>query len=134
MPRTTADAVKAIIEVDDGVDLTPFIEGANRLVTDICAPHYDDDVLLEMIERWLSAHVYTIFSPLPLSEQAGQVQQTVESRVGLGLQGSEYGQFAMRLDTGGYLAALDNALNTVKKQLPGSGKKFGVTWLGTECD
>ena len=70
--RTTFDAVALIAEVDTDVsaDLAPFIETANYLVTQLCAsatklvnevetPFYDD-VALELIERWLSAHFYHV--------------------------------------------------------------------------
>ena len=125
MSRTTAESVQAIIDVEDGKDLTPFIEIANQLVTDRCSSvsEYDDDKL-ELIERWLSAHFYTIYDPRSVREKAGSVSVEYQSKVDLGFDTSHYGQMAMRIDTAGGLAALNE---TTKK-----GKRSGVSisWLG----
>lgn len=141
MPRTTSDLVKGIISVRAGDDLSPFIAVANELVTEECVPvkkadgttPWHSDTRLELIERWLSAHFYAVMRPRAVSEGAGTVQQTTESKVDLGLRVTKYGQQALELDTSGALAALDNALKTVKKRLPGGGAA-GVTWLGKKCN
>lgn len=138
MPRTTDAAVRKVINVETDVDITPYIETAAHMVDEVCAPHYvGDDVKLELIERWLSAHYVCVNNPQAMSEQAsaggGGVQQTMEPvRVDLGLRSTKYGQQALRIDTGGYLAALDNAMDDVKKRLPGANPRYSVTWLGTD--
>ena len=133
MPRTTDVLVGGIIEVDAAIDIDPFIETANVLVTDLCATAVDEDgvlvyssVRLELIERWLSAHFYATRDPRAVYEKAGPVAQENQSKVGLGFNNSHYGQMAMRLDTEGGLARLDYSVG--KGGLP----RAGVTWLGTE--
>jgi hypothetical protein len=127
MPRTTGDLVRGIIDTDVTVILDPFIKVANTLVNKICAPSYNDDELLKDIETWLAAHAYTIYEPRSIQISVGSVQESVESKVGLGLQGSKYGQMAMRLDYLGLLASWDNRINEAKTPKP------TITWLGTDC-
>jgi hypothetical protein len=133
--RTNATNVKGIIEVDATIikvdsDLDPFIEVANELVTEQCtgtngpATAYTA-TRLELIERWLAAHFYTNRDPRPTNEKAGPVGAAYQSRVDLGFDTSHYGQHAMRLDTNGGLAALNQS---VKK---GGKQTVGFTWLGT---
>ena len=124
--KTTITAVGLIIEIDSAIDLTSFIETANALVTECCSEDDYDDTRLELIERWVSAHLYTIRDARAESEKAGSVSEKKQSKVDLGFDTSHYGQTAMRLDTAGGLAALNTQM---KKQ----GKRpVGITWLGTE--
>lgn len=135
MSRTSSVNVKTIIEVDDDVDLTPFITAATALVTKFCADfEYSADPTansdhLELIERWLAAHFYTNLHPRATLEQA-RVQAQYQSKVDLRLNTSHYGQTAMLLDFSGALAAYNNGLGTVSE----SPKKIavGIAWLGTE--
>lgn len=140
MPRTTSIAVAGIIEVDASIPLTPFIEAANYLVTEVCAPALDansdpyySDPDLELIERWLSAHFYAVRDPRETMVQASTVRQQFESKVDTGLAITRYGQQAMRIDRFGGLAALDNALRTVVGILP-TGRRPKSRWLGTSND
>lgn len=128
--RTTAAAVKEIIEVDDtllvgtgGDVLDPFIETANALVTEVCKPLGYDDTRLELIERWLSAHFYAIRDPRRASEGAGTVQETFQHQLDLNLSVTTYGQQAMMLDTLGGLHALSAGV-----------VKPTVFWAGTTKD
>jgi hypothetical protein len=125
--RTTDEAVQGIIETNSNISLTPFIETANALVTEVCADYYDD-TRLELIERWLAAHFYAIRDPRRLQDRAAVVSKQIESRVDLGFDVTRYGQMAMRLDTNGGLA-------TLNEQAKSGGKiTTGVTWLGTPYD
>ena len=137
MPRTTPDLVKGIVDTsaDDALDLMPFIEAANVLVTKVCLPHYNettDASQLELIERWLAAHHYCILSPRESFEGAGAVQANYESKVDLGLDVTRYGQTAMRFDTSGALAALNNAMKKAATTLPAVRQPKRWKWLGTE--
>ena len=49
--RTTPAAVALIIEVDNDISLTPFIEAANALVTEHCSADDYDATRLELIEQ-----------------------------------------------------------------------------------
>lgn len=136
--RTTAALVSGIILVQDGVDITPFISVANQMTTDICTypqPGQDASLFLpytdgfigskmELIERWLSAHFYTIFDNQLSHAKAGTVSVGFQYKIDLGLKVSLYGQQVLRLDTYGGLAALDNVVNA-KRQI-----KVSINWLG----
>jgi hypothetical protein len=133
--RTTLAAVAAIIETDpdvvpDEAAMLPFILVANELVTECCtgtqgpATEYTAE-RLELIERWLAAHFYTNRDPRMSSESAGGVGGSYQSSVSLGFDTSHYGQTAMRLDTNGGLARLNQ---DTKK---GGRPRVGVKWLGT---
>ncbi len=122
--RTTAVAVSAIIEVDSAISLTPFIETASNLTDRVAAATSPPSATtLELIERYLSAHCYTLRDPRPVSERAGSVGETVQSRVDLGLKTSHYGQMAITLDSTGTL-----------KTISDGKRSASVTWLGTDAD
>jgi hypothetical protein len=131
MARTTASAVKKIIEVDTSIiavdaDLDPFLETANALVTEMCTGSNGPATAylaarLELIERWLTAHFYAIRDPRAKSEKAGSVGVTYQGKVDYNLALTSYGQQAMMLDTNGGLARLDK----------GKGVSVSVLWLGT---
>jgi len=124
--RTTPTLVEGIIEVDAAIDLDPFITIANQLVTELCTDSGYTAVRLELIERWLSAHFYTNRDMRAFQEKAGPVSETMQSRVDLGFDTSHYGQTAMRMDTDGNLAKLNE---DIKK---GKSPSVSVLWLGTE--
>lgn len=133
--RTTAELVGAIVDVDPSVsDLSPFIDAANELVTELCLPVGYTDTRLELIERWLSAHFYCILDPRSASEQAGAnggtVSQSFQYKVGLMLAVTTYGQQAMMLDTQGALSIM-----SAQAAKGDNKRKVGVLWVGKEpCD
>lgn len=125
MPRTTSSLVGGIIEVDANIDLDPFIVTANALLNKIADDTGHDATHLELIERYLAAHFYTLRDPRYTQERAGPVGASYQSKVDLNLATSHYGQTAMVLDTSGELAALNQLA------LKG-GQTVSLTWLGTE--
>ena len=131
MARTTGTLVAGIIEIDPtfdlAVDLDPFIFPANELVTEACGNYGHSAGRLEIIERYLSAHFYTLRDPRPVSERAGSVSATYQSKVDLNLSTSHYGQTAMVLDTSGGLADLNNQAIRGKRTV-------SLTWGGTAAD
>ena len=137
MARTTKALVETIIELDplivpDDAAMEPFILIANELVTEVCTGDAGPDpaytaARLELIERWLTAHFYTNRDPRRTTESAGSVSAAYQSKVDLGLDTSHYGQTAMRLDTNGGLAKLNDDM---KKGKP----RVGAAWLGTPYD
>lgn len=133
MPRTTALAVGGIIDVDAGDDLTPYIETANLLVTDVCTSSGYSSAKLELIERWLASHAYDVNRPREQAEAVnpGPSVSYERVKVDLGLHNTKYGQMAMFLDTAGNLAALQNALNVVKKNPTALTGVPESRWLGT---
>lgn len=134
--RTTAELVGAIIEVDEEIPLAPFIGFASSLVDRVERVAIDNDLLadgpdsddktreekLQEIETLLAAHFYTLRDPRPVSEAAGPVSVTYQSRVDLGLFTSHYGQHAIILDETGVLADIAKG--------KGRPKTAGVTWVG----
>lgn len=125
MSRTTDENVSGIIDVSSGQDLTAFLLIANELVTECCGDSGYTDVRLELIERYLAAHFYTNYDPRATSEAAGSVSASYQGSTDKGFDSSFYGQTAMRLDTAGGLAALNEK---IKK---GIKSGVGVNWLGT---
>lgn len=120
--RTDSTLVSGIIEVDEDIDLDPFIEVSNMLVSEHCSSEGYSETKMEMIERWLAAHFYAIRDPRPRSEQAGDVQESFQFRIDLGLNQTRYGQMAMLLCPN--LKALDK----------NGGVKPGAFWLGKDLD
>lgn len=124
MPRTTSAAVEGIIEVDANISLTPFIETASALVDDIAVDSGHTDTRLELIERWLSAHFYTVRDPRAVRERADRIEVAYQSKVDLNLSTSHYGQQAMILDTSGLLRSISSGRRLVAS----------VSWLGNPED
>jgi hypothetical protein len=130
---TTADAVGGIIELDEEIDLTPFIETAHNIIERTCLDSDYDDATLELIERWLSAHFYAIRDPRTIAEAVKGISERYESGIsgsakGTGFSLTRYGRQAMLLDTDGNLAALDNIV-TMGGRIKGS-----ITHIGTNYD
>lgn len=138
--RTSIALVEAIIETDPsivqpgGSGLSPFIDAANNMVTNLCVimpANSPDDTkfqydagTLELIERWLSAHFYAIRDQRTAMEKAGDVAEEFQYKVGLMLQQTIFGQQAMVLDFHGYLAALQRRLTE------GAPPRPGIKYLG----
>lgn len=128
MARTTSANVQGIISIKSGTDLDPFINAANSVVTSACSNSSYSATTLELIERWLAAHFYTVYDPRKESSKVGDGSVKYEGRTEMGFNSSKYGQMAMRIDTAGNLAALD------KKTTEGIGNILSLTWLGAEED
>jgi hypothetical protein len=135
MPRTTPDLVQSTnTDLDPSIDLTGPILAANELVTEICAPVVSySNTRLELIERYLAAHFASIDQFKATFSGAGQVQESSASKVDLGFDYTVYGQNAMRLDTAGGLAALNNRLKVIQSGGGSTaGSRFGVVYYGEE--
>ena len=100
--------------------LEAFINAANLLVTaKLSSSGLSDDILFE-IKRWLSAHFVSAREKITTSESMGGASDSYAIQVGLGLNGSFYGQQVKLLDTTGILAGLDE-----RKKLA------TLEWMGT---
>lgn len=130
MPRTTSALVSGIIQVQEGVDLTPFIVTANSLVTEVCSDSDYSDTgegsTMEIIERWVAAHFYAMYDAQLSRAKAGSVAVSFQNKIDYGLRLSHWGQTAMILDTAGSLAALNNSAQVSRKI------RVQIGWLGTE--
>lgn len=123
--RTTSDLVKGVLLADwgDGNDLTPFIAAASALVDRVnsCAAlkkYTLSSAELELIERWLAAHIYVQSDQNERSKGAGKGSANFQGSTGMQIDGSKYGQTAQLLDTSGCLT------NIAKRQVASFG------WLG----
>lgn len=126
-PRTTPTLVAGIIDADPSIDLTPFINTANGIVTQWCTDArfaYTPDQL-ELIERWLSAHFYAVRDPRTTAERAGSVGVNYAVQVKASpLSSTPYGQAAIAADYMGALAAME------KRMVEGAPPKPGINWVG----
>lgn len=117
MIRTSKPAVDKIIELDETInsgDIDFAMEAANALVDSVCLESGYSDALLELIERWLSAHFYAIRDPRAEKESADDVDVTYQGETKTGLEHTSYGQQAMTLDYKGNLAAVNNNSKNAK--------------------
>lgn len=130
--RTDEELVGAIIEVDDGDDLAPFIADASLIVDDLeaAADPALSGAKLARIETWLAAHFYAIKRPRLSGSRVDVIDDRYDPlKVDLGLDLTKYGQQAKLIDTSGYLAAL-NATTTPPPDA-GPFRTPTASWLGT---
>ncbi len=111
MARTTALAVSGVVTLETGISVDTAIETASALVDDYCSSL--SAARQELVERWLSAHFYSLKVRQVASEKAGPVGQNFETPVlGKGLDQTTFGQQAKALDSSGSLAAWDAAVTS----------------------
>ena len=102
-------------ELDSTAITTLFISSAHSIVWEYFGTSTKYTAArLKLIELYLAAHFAAITNPVSSFEGVGKVQQSVQYKVGLGLQYTKYGQQAQMLSGGTLL-----------------GKKISITWLGT---
>jgi hypothetical protein len=102
-------------ELDSTAVTTLFISSAHSIVWEYFGTSTAYTAArLKLIELYLAAHFAAITNPVSSFEGVGKVQQSVQYKVGLGLQFTKYGQQAQMLSGGTLL-----------------GKKISITWLGT---
>lgn len=125
MARITPDDVKSIIQVDERIKLTGFIETASALINRVktCAASRrvslsEDE--LRLLEMWVAAHLYAIRDQQYQSKNTGKAGATFQGQTGMRLESTYYGQTALTLDASGCLQTQSKA--TVVQ--------FG--WLGEE--
>jgi len=128
MARVTSADIAELIDVDSSISLTPFINAANELVTELCTDSDYTDTRLALIEAWLTCHFYRTRDQAVDTEKAGSVSVKYQYKIGLMLHETEYGQRAMLLDTAGNLAALSKRLED------GESASISISWLGEDYD
>jgi|GEM_PF-1757021 len=128
--RTEATRVRRVLGLepgDEAFDLATSIETANSIVTDIClntASYTYTTAKLELVERWLAAHFYTVTDGQVTVEQVASLRQQYAFKIDLYLNNTKYGQMALALDTNGSLVAFQRLLEN------GGRYKVGAIWLG----
>jgi hypothetical protein len=130
--RTTAQEVSELLGEDVATVQDVFLLSANEMVTELCVPMGYTDVRLELIERYLAAHFYTVENTRADMEGiAGGPSEHLQGKTEEGLRSSLYGQAAMRLDTKGALAVMDNGqLKYAKPPAAVAGKGVGILYVG----
>lgn len=128
--NTTIEAVQSLLRRPD-VNVEAEIEAASMVISDLLqnCPAFGgySDEKLELIERYLAAHLF-VSNPANggnvIEDQAGPIRRKYNPGViGMGLNGSSYGQHLRLLDTSGCLSSLD------KKRV-----KAKVQWAGTKLE
>lgn len=84
--------------------------------------------LLTLIETYLSAHFYSLYDPRASYETVSSVRATYDGKTGMLLEWSRYGQGAILLDYGGYLANMNYLMSVGKFR-----RRLGIIWLGQPC-
>jgi hypothetical protein len=137
MARTTPGAVQGILQSDydsrRSPDLSPRIETAATLVDDIVAKAVElgipvTDTRLEVIERWLAAHLYCVTDRPYKSRSAGGASGTFDGNTDKGLDATLYGQTAKVLDTTGFLSSIGGGGGT--GTAGGGSTRAGLFWAG----
>lgn len=103
--RVSNAEVRAILDnVTSSEDLSPFILAANSLIAGVIGNNYSEDHLTH-IEKFLSAHLYSIKNPSIKQEGIGDAQITYQGAIGVakGLEFTPHGQQVLILDYNGYL-------------------------------
>lgn len=130
MPRTTATLVKGVLGDDygpreDGTEpnLDPYIDSATVVVDRVnsCAAtkgYTLSTTELEIIERWLAAHMYALSDKPIIRSVTADSSATYAGQTGLRLDFTSYGQNAKLLDPSGCLENVDRK------------KRASVVWLG----
>lgn len=129
--RTNESEVQAVIETQDGHDLSPFIINASVLVDRVSTKAIENgttlsDNELKVIETYIAAHLYFLRYPKVAELNRGKVKAKFQvGQLGKGLDSSFWGQYALSLDHSGTLASVTGS------------NKAGVqhveaVWLGTE--
>lgn len=124
MPYTTTAQVKALLGPNyDNInmpDLQQFIDTATVMVAGISAygtRRATDPAIstaeLEIIERWLSAHMYAIQDPTYRSRQTLAASGVFDGTTDMYLEATRYGQQALALDRSGYLRTIGNKVMLV---------------------
>lgn len=115
MAYTTVVAVQAVLADDYNLrtDLQQFIDTADIIIqrAKIAAANRGislSDQELEMIERWLAAHMYCMSNPQYQSEATGGIAVSYTGQTGLHLESTRYGQMAITLDYSGCLNFISN--------------------------
>lgn len=133
MPRTNADAVKAILkgnyDAASAPDLTPFISAANTLVNQLDTAdtgNLADDDTLTTLETWLGAHFYQVMDNGYQSRSTGKASGSFRGQTQMYLDSTLYGQQAKILDPTGFLTQKDGEAQRAGR------KRVGVFWAGKD--
>jgi hypothetical protein len=117
-PRTTANQVIAVLSAGEDYDtllspdITPYIETASNIIDMIivCAARKKvpvTDIQLELMERWLAAHLYAVSDKPMQQTMTLRSSATFQGQTGMNLCATLYGQTAIMNDPSGCLNNID---------------------------
>ena len=121
--RVSVDDVKAIFETNlKANSVEAFIRAANVIVNDNLTNEGVATATLKEIERWLAAHLAAQMDPVAISEKIGDAQvkyglAMANSKEGLGLNNTPYGQQVRLLDPTGILAGIGKSAAVLETAL-----------------
>ncbi len=129
MARTTTSLVQGILLGGQDYDtanlpsLEPYIDSASSLIDAVvaCAIARHRPLTAaqaEIIERWVSAHLYAMSDQTYAEKWTGKAKMVAHGKTGMHLEATKYGQVAMDLDTSGCLVAITTR------------SRASLTWLG----
>lgn len=115
-PLITDAELKAICEeIVADADTTFFITASHSVIYEYYATSTRfTESRLKLIELYLAAHFAAITNPITAFAGVGKLQESVQYKVGMGLQFTKYGQQALLLSN-----------DTLLK------KRASLTWVGT---
>jgi hypothetical protein len=112
------------LDYDGSTPLTPFIQAASAVVDDVSVlasqkSYTQSAVKLELVERWLAAHLYCVQDPTYMSKNTADSSASFARKLGEGnFETTPYGQTAVAMDLSGSLSAI------------GRRQFANATWLG----
>ena len=111
MARTTEADVLEIMDNDlTEAQVSPFLVGANLLITAAFTSGNTSDSLLEEIEKWLTAHMIAMtIARTTATEELGDAKVKYTGYWGKKLEATPYGQMVQVLDTEGLMGNLGKA-------------------------
>ena len=112
---TEVDLREICVELDADTSATIFMNSAHTIMFDTYGVSTTFSASrLRLIELYLAAHFATVTYQPTAFAGVGKLQESVQYKLGLGLQNTKYGQQALLLSDGKLL-----------------GKKVSISWLGT---
>lgn len=120
--RTNDQLVRASIETDPDINLTPFINRANALTDYVASEDSEGDLsvaMLREIETLLACHFYDRIDHAFSERATGKASGAFQGQFGMHLDGTKWGQDAITMDVTGTLAGLNRGRVAAS-----------VTWLG----
>lgn len=143
MGRTSTTLVQQLLEgggpnsnYDGATDLQQFIDSATTLVDAVVTlannkGSFYNNLLtsssLEIIERWLAAHFYTMYDQMMQSKTTAGASASFQGTRGPSISSTTYGQTAINLDPTGCLAAISNR-QFAQAFGAGDNCNWGVGW------
>ncbi len=115
--HTTEEAVRSVYPDTADLDIAPAIQTAEAMIQANmldtgCGANYTPE-RLELIARYLAAHIFQIQHGVLTSKSAGAASESYAATLDKGLLGTLHGQQAMLLDSNGCLAQAQARLDAI---------------------